>query len=62
MPPYDPMPPAPWRTPPQREPNHRSAWTTVGIVLGIITLLAGLMFLAFMIWAYLAVSQWGSNK
>ena len=41
---------------------QRSVWSIIGIVLGTILCVSGLLFLGLIVFAYIALSHYGSNK
>jgi hypothetical protein len=45
---------------PQRRPS--SAWKVIGITVGVVALVVGLGFVAFIAWVAIAFSSYGSNK
>jgi hypothetical protein len=41
---------------------QRSAWSVIGIALGTLLCVGGLVFLGVMVYAYIALSHFASNK
>jgi hypothetical protein len=51
----------PWGTPSPHQPR-RSAWQVAGIVLVAILALLGLLFVAMVVFFWVGMSTYGSNK